>query len=222
MTKILDRGFVVLEDIMGDDMTIVNAARVSFRRKSSGDEQDKKLLFYLMRNRHMTPFEMVEFRFHVKCPLFVARQWMRHRTWSYNETSRRYTDSEIEFYVPDAWRRQAGSNKQCSSETDCVSGNYSDQLRKIIDDSVACYCDAINNGVAREQARMFLPQAMYTEFIAKTDVRNLMHFLSLRMAPDAQYEMQLYARAVFEFFGAALPWTAEAYTRESQAVTFSI
>lgn len=209
--EVLDKGFIILEDVMGNDLAIVNAARVSFYGDSKGDEKDKKLLFYLMRNKHTTPFEMVEFKFHVKCPLFVARQWMRHRTWSYNEVSRRYTEINLDFYVPNTWRKQSISNKQGSDDS-TIAKSFTGDLEEIIRRSVDVYERAIEAGVAREQARVFLPQAMYTEFIAKVDAHNLMHFLKLRMAAEAQYEIRVYANAIYKyFFKPVLPWTAEAF-----------
>lgn len=209
--QVLDKGFVVLQDVMGDDLAIVNAARISYLGDSKGEKSDKKLLFYLFKNRHTSPFEMVEFKFHVKCPLFIARQWMRHRTWSFNEISRRYTSRNIEFHIPTIWRRQTGRNKQGSEGI--IIKSYSDELIKITSLALEVYNEAINDGIAREQARMFLPQALYTEFVGKVDAHNLMHFLRLRMSHHAQREMQLYARAAFGFFQAALPWTAEAFRK---------
>lgn len=207
--EILDRGFVELQQVMGDDLAIVNAARISYLGHSKGDKADKGLLFFLMQNKHTSPFEMVEFKFHIKAPLFVARQWMRHRTWSYNEVSRRYTDKNIEFYIPDDWRQQSANDRQVS--TDDLAANFSPQLQSFVDKGLTLYRDAIAAGVAREQARLFLPQCVYTEFIAKVDAHNLMHFLQLRLSEHAQYEMRLYAMAVFEHFENALPWTAEAF-----------
>ena len=210
IVKLLDKGFIALEDVMGSDMAIINAARVSYLGTSKGNEKDKRLIFYLMKHKHTSPFEMVEFKFHVKCPLFVARQWMSHRTWSYNEVSRRYTDANIEFYVPEIWRRQSTTNKQGSEGT--IQGDFSGHLEEVISFALRAYYNALKNGVAREQARIFLPQAMYTEFIAKVDARNLMHFLRLRMAPEAQYEIRIFAHAIYEhFFSPILPWTAEAF-----------
>ncbi len=111
---VLDKGWIELQDVMGDDTAIVNAARVSYLGESKGPDRDKKLLFYLLQHRHTTPFEMVEFKFRVKCPIIVARQWLRHRTFSVNEISRRYSSEEIDFYIPDTWRTQSDSNKQAS------------------------------------------------------------------------------------------------------------
>lgn len=211
---LLDKGWIELQELMGNDLAIVNAARVSFLGESKGDERDKKLLFYLLRHRHTTPFEMVEFKFRIKCPLFVARQWMRHRTWNYNEVSRRYTSVDIDFYEPLSWRQQSASNKQGSEGE--VEAEAAGRLNRLLAEhhrrSIEFYNQALEAGVAKEQARIFLPQSMYTQFIGKVDAHNLLHFVGLRMAPDAQYEIRVYAQAIFEeFLKPALPWTAEAY-----------
>ena len=222
--NILDNGWIELQDIMGDDLAIVNAARASFLGESKGNEKDKRLLFYLMEHYHTGPFEQVEFKFRVKCPLFVARQWMRHRTWSYNELSRRYTSANIEFYIPDGnkWRKQSEINKQASdgfinafyNNGFCNGRDFSKFLTFYCEDTLKYYNNMLDAGVAREMARMILPSNMYTEFIAKVDAHNLMHFLSLRMSPDAQYEIRVYAEAIYEhFFKPALPWTSEAFEK---------
>ena len=209
LVKILDKGSITLQDVMGNDLSIVNAARVSYLGESKGDTKDKKLLLYLMEHNHTSPFEMVEFKFRVKCPLFVARQWMSHRTWSYNEVSRRYTSENIEFYIPEKWRRQDIKDKQASSG---YTKSYSKELLDITNTAMGFYNEAIKNGVAREQARLFLPVCMYTEFIGKVDAHNLMKFLILRMSNHAQYEIRLYARAICHIFlKENLPWTYEGF-----------
>jgi thymidylate synthase (FAD) len=213
---LLDKGWIELQDLMGDDLAIVNAARVSFLGESKGADRDKKLLSYLIQHRHTTPFEMVEFKFRVKCPIIVARQWMRHRTFSFNEVSRRYTSELIEFYLPTQWRTQSTDNKQASAgELDPVqSAQLTESLQAYCDQALSLYEQAIEAGVAREMARMFLPHNLYTQFIAKIDAHNLMHFLKLRMADDAQYEIRQYAWAIYEhFFKPALPWTSEAFEK---------
>ncbi len=211
MIKVLDKGYVELQDKMGNDLAIVNAARISHLGDTKGDVSDKKLLFWLMEERHTSPFEMVEFKFRVKCPLFVARQWFRHRTWSYNEISRRYTSKSIEFHIPDKWRRQSNHNKQSSSGN---AKNYSDLLEQTVKQSEVHYNDAIRDGIAREQARLFLHICLYTEFIGKVNGHNLMHFLRLRMSEHAQYEIRLYAQAICDhFFKTSLPWTHEAFIK---------
>ncbi len=214
--KVLDKGWIELQDMMGDDLAIVNAARVSFLGESKGDEQDKKLLFYLLRHRHTSPFEQVEFKFRVHAPLLVWWQWARHRMWHYNAQSGRYTPFvDNDFYEPLVWRKQSADNKQGSEgeltlpEADALSGKLADHYQH----SFALYEEALAAGVAKEQARLFLPGfSMYYTWVAKTDAHNLMHFLSLRMAPDAQWEIRQYAQAIYDhFFVPALPWTAEAF-----------
>ncbi len=215
---VLDKGWIELQDLMGDDLAIVNAARVSFLGESKGSEKDKKLLFYLLKHRHTSPFEQVEFKFRVRAPLVTWWQWVRHRTWSVNAQSGRYTPfEEGDFYVPDAWRLQSPDNKQASlGELD--AGRAADLTGKLLahyEQSYRLYQEAIEAGVAREMARMFLPGfAVYYTWVVKVDAHNLMNFLRLRMAPDAQYEIRAYAWAIYEhFFKPALPWTAEAFEK---------
>ncbi len=215
---VLDQGWIELQDVMGDDLAIVNAARVSFLGESKGDERDKKLLFYLLRHRHTSPFEQVEFKFRVRAPLVTWWQWVRHRTWSMNAQSGRYTPfEEGDFYLPDIWRLQAASNKQASEGE--LSGPQAEALSEKLlahyQEGFALYKEALDAGVAREMARLFLPGfAVYYTWVVKVDAHNLMNFLRLRMASDAQYEIRAYAWAIYEhFFKAALPWTAEAFER---------
>jgi thymidylate synthase (FAD) len=216
--EVLDQGWIELQDVMGDDLAIVNAARVSFLGESKGDEADKKLLFYLLRHRHTSPFEQVEFKFRVRAPLLVWWQWVRHRTWHVNAQSGRYTPfEENDFYHPSTWRRQAQSNKQASEgEIDRAGAErLTELLAEHYQHSFELYQQALDAGVAREQARLFLPGfAAYYIWVCKVDAHNLMRFLSLRMAPDAQAEIRAYAQAIYdEFFKTALPWTAEAFGR---------
>ncbi|MBP8972577.1 MAG: FAD-dependent thymidylate synthase [Anaerolineae bacterium] len=213
---VLDQGWIELQDMMGDDLAIVSAARVSFLGESKGADRDKKLLFYLLQHRHTSPFEQVEFRFRVRAPLVVWWQWVRHRTWHVNAQSGRYTAfDEGDFYVPAAWRLQAADNKQASEGE--LAGPEAEALTQALRDhyeqSFALYQRALDAGVARELARMFLPGfAVYYTWVVKVDAHNLMHFLRLRMAPEAQYEIRQYAQALFtHFFKPALPWTAEAF-----------
>ncbi len=220
---VLDKGWLELLDLMphpdsavSGDLAIVNAARVSFMGESKGEERDKKLLFYLLRHRHTSPFEMVEFKFRVHAPLVVWWQWARHRTWSFNAQSGRYTPfREGDFYVPEVWRRQSADNKQ-ASEGELEGPDGEALTRELVAhyaEGYRLYEEALAKGVAREMARLFLPGfAVYYTWVAKVDAHNLMHFLSLRMAPDAQYEIRVYAQAIFtRFFKPALPWTAEAF-----------
>jgi thymidylate synthase (FAD) len=216
--SVLDKGWIELQDLMGDDLAIVNAARVSFMGESKGAERDRKLLFYLMEHRHTSPFEMVEFKFRVRAPLVTYWQWARHRTWSYNAQSGRYTAfEEDDFYVPDVWRLQSADNKQASEGE--LSGPAADaltaKLQSHYEQAYQLYHEALEQGVARELARMFLPGfAVYYTWVVKVDAKNLADFLVLRMDKSAQYEIRAYARTIWrEFFKPALPWTAEAVER---------
>ncbi|MCC7449887.1 MAG: FAD-dependent thymidylate synthase [Anaerolineae bacterium] len=214
--NVLDKGFIELQALMGDDLAIVNAARVSFLGESKGADKDKKLLFYLLRNKHTSPFEMVEFKFRIRCPLVTWWQLVRHRTLNLNLQSGRYTPfEENDFYVPEVWRKQATDNKQASEGT--LEGPDGEALtRELIEHytrSYALYQQAMQKGVAREMARLFLPGfAVYYTGVIKCDAHNLMHLMHLRMANEAQYEIRVYAQAICEhFFKPALPWTAEAF-----------
>jgi thymidylate synthase (FAD) len=222
---VLDKGWIELIDLMphpsmgiSGDLAIVNAARVSFLGESKGDEKDRKLLFYLLEHQHTSPFEMVEFKFRVRAPLVTWWQWVRHRTWNFNAQSGRYTPfEEDDFYVPSVWRRQARNNKQASDGEVSPDDNelLTQRLLDHYERGYALYEDALNRGVAREIARLFLPGfSVYYTWVTKVDAHNLMHFLKLRMAADAQYEIRAYAEAIYhEFFKPALPWTAEAFER---------
>ena len=216
------RSWVELQDMMphpgtdvAPDLSIVNAARVSFLGESKGSEQDKRLLFYLLRHRHTSPFEQVEFKFRVRAPVVVWWQWVRHRTWHYNFQSGRYTPfEEGDFYIPTTWRRQAADNKQGSEGSLDDAGNaaFTERLRRVKEEGYALYEEALASGIAREQARLFLPAwGSYYIAVCKVDAWNLMHFLRLRMAEDAQWEIRQYALAVHEIFREVLPWTAEAF-----------
>lgn len=196
--NVLDKGWIELEDMMGDDRSIVDAARTSYLGESQGDEADKRLLFSLMRKGHNSVFEQVEFKFRCHGPLIVFWQWSRHRTWNYNVRSGRWTEfTSDDFYVP-KWDKLLAE----AFEEHCqVCMNW--------------YKQALREGVPKEQARLFLPGfAIYYTWIAKVDAHNLMHFLKLRMAPSAQWEIRQYANVIFEeFFKPMLPWTAEAFER---------
>jgi thymidylate synthase (FAD) len=222
---VLDKGWIELIDLMphpasgvSGDVAIVNAARVSFLGESKGPEQDKKLLFYLLRHRHTSPFEMVEFKFRIRAPLVTWWQWARHRVWNYNAQSGRYTPfEENDFYVPGTWRKQARDNKQ-ASEGELSPETAAALTRKLMDhyqEGYHLYNEALELGVSKEMARLFLPGfSVYYTWVTKVDAHNLMHFLRLRMADDAQYEIRVFAQAIYEhFFKPALPWTAEAFER---------
>jgi thymidylate synthase (FAD) len=216
-------GWVELVDLMphpaaevSGDLAIVNAARVSFLGESKGTERDKKLLFYLLRNRHTSPFEMVEFKFRVRAPLVTWWQWARHRVWNFNAQSGRYTPfEENDFYVPEVWRKQSKDNKQASEGQidDAAAADLTRKLAEHYEQGYQLYQQALDAGVAKELARLFLPGfSVYYTWVVKVDAHNLMHFLRLRMADDAQYEIRVYAQAIYDhFFKPALPWTAEAF-----------
>ena len=222
---VLDKGWLELIDLMPHpaagvlpDRAVVNAARVSFLGESKGDARDKRLLFYLMRERHTSPFEMVEFKFRVRAPLLTWWQWARHRTWNFNAQSGRYTPfREDDFYEPAVWRLQAPDNKQASlgALSDEAGRPLSQALTEHYARSFRLYEQALEKGVAREQARLFLPGfAVYYTWYAKIDAHNLMHFLRLRLPQDAQYEVRAYAEAIYErIFRVAMPWTAEAFEK---------
>ena len=198
----LDRGFIRLVDSMGSDDAIVQAARVSYGKGTRKVSQDRGLIRYLMRHRHTTPFEMVEFKFHAKMPIFVARQWVRHRTANINEYSLRYSEARDEFYIPDEKHIlfQSKLNKQGrSGEVPAdLKKKVQDYFRDISDKSYTIYSELNDAGIARELARAILPVNIYTEWYWKNDLHNILHFLSLRMDPHAQYEIRIYAEAMAE------------------------
>jgi thymidylate synthase (FAD) len=212
--KVLDKGFVRLVDFMGGDQGVVDAARVSYGGKSKGAEADRKLIAYLLKHKHESPFEHSFFKFHVKTPVFVMRQWIRHRMASYNEISARYTEVKDEFYVPAKWRAQDLKNKQGSVSAAALDhAALTERFQKEIDSALKCYKDLLAAGVAREMARMVLPVNMYTEFYWTVNARALMNFVSLRADAHAQWEIQQYGEALADSFREKMPWTWEAYLR---------
>jgi thymidylate synthase (FAD) len=215
-TEVLDHGYVKLIDSMGDDLAIVQAARVSYDQGSKGEVRDKKLIRYLMKNRHTSPFEAVVLKFEIKAPIFVVRQWHRHRTWSYNEVSARYTALPEEFYIPDPGNvgEQSASSKQAR---DIGQGHstaalaYCATLQKASEEAFHLYRTAIAAGIPRELARLHLPLNTYTKFEATVDLHNLLHFLRLRLHPHAQHEIRVYADAMLGHIKNVVPWTTEAF-----------
>ncbi|MFN4070356.1 MAG: FAD-dependent thymidylate synthase [Thermus caldifontis] len=201
---VLDKGFVRLVEAMGNDASIVQAARVSYGPGTKTVREDAALIDYLMRHRHTSPFEMVEFKFHVKAPIFVVRQWFRHRTASVNEISGRYSVLGEEFYEPKAWRHQARRNKQ-GSEGAFTDEEASRLLKGVEREAYQAYQTLLEKGIAREMARMVLPLNLYTEFYWKQDLHNLFHFLALRLDPHAQWEIRQYAKAIAEIVKAHVP-----------------
>ncbi len=212
--KVLDNGFVKLVDFLGGDGRAVESARVSFGSVSKGEAQDKKLIEYLLVNGHLSPFEHSLFQFHIKCPIFVARQWMRHRIASYNEISARYTEVHDEFHRPEAFRAQDRSNRQGSLPS---SGLDQKKMLAIYDKSIkASYCaykELLDAGAAREMARMVLPVAQYTQFYWSVNARSLLNFIDLRADAHAQLEIRRYAEALQDIFRAKMPWTWEACSK---------
>ena len=202
------QGWIGLVDQMGTETSIVNAARVSFgKMRTEMDDKDVKLLKYLVSNHHNTPLEHVVFTFLVHCPLFVRSQWHRHRTWSYNEISRRYTEVDLDFYVPPEIHAQAASDRQAS----VVAPEEMDQaaLRTAIDAgnkaTLKVYEELLAAGVCREQARGVLSQNLMTTFWATVDLSNLIKFLELRDSPHAQWEIRQYAEAIKTLLKPSLP-----------------
>jgi len=213
---VLDHGFVRLDGVMADDLSVVNSARVSFgRRVTELADADVGLIKFLMRERHGTPFEHNAFRFHVKCPIFVTREWMRHRVGSFNEWSGRYSQLEPEFYVPAAEDVRTQVGKPGAYTFDPVDPELAeqtrDQLRAVYDTAFETYERLVELGVARELARCVLPVGAYTEFFWTINARSLMNFVSLRAAETAQREIRRYAEAVEQFFAEHMPVTHAAF-----------
>jgi thymidylate synthase (FAD) len=225
---VLDHGFIRVVDYMGDDSAVVQAARVSYGKGTKQVSQDRGLIHYLMRHRHTTPFEMCEIKLHVKLPIFVARQWIRHRTASINEYSARYSILSKEFYLPEISHiaAQSSTNKQ-GREDGAIDQARAEQILSILkNDAERCYdnyrillnedeegniIDDSQAGVARELARMNLNLNYYTEWYWKTNLHNLMHFLSLRADPHAQYEIRVYADLLVDILQKWVPITFEAF-----------
>ena len=201
---------------MATDLSVVNAARVSFaRRKEEMDDSDAGLIRFLMRERHGTPFEHNSFRFHIRCPLFVAREWFRHRVGSFNEFSMRYARATDDFYVPEPEdvRTQVGKPGSYSFETvdPEIAETTRDELRRVYEDAYATYERLVELGVARELARAVLPVGAYTEFYWTVNARSLMNFVSLRAAETAQREIRRYAEACEQFLAEKMPITHAAF-----------
>ena len=224
---VLDKGFIRVIDYMGDDGAVVQAARVSYGRGTKKISEDRGLIRYLMRHHHTTPFEMCEIKFHVKLPVFVARQWIRHRTASVNEYSARYSILNREFYIPAPEQLSTQSQENRQGRGNVLQGdeavrvldilredsarNYADYQEMLNEDDEGNVIDPKRKGLARELARMNLPLNIYTEWYWKCDLHNLLHFLSLRADPHAQHEIRVYADAMMEALRAWVPITAEAF-----------
>lgn len=216
--NILDHGAIELIDSMADDQRVCGAARISTGKDpsytSKGEEADRKLINFLMSNGHGTPFEHAVFQFFVKAPIFVVREWQRHRMASYNEFSMRYAevkDETAEFYVPDMARRPDPANKQSAvawPEATILARNTLDAASRGAYDT---YRSLIDGGLAREMARMVLPANVYTKFWFTVNCRSLLNFLMLRNHPSAQYEIKVYAEAMESILAEQMPWTYAAF-----------
>ena len=219
--QVHEHGFVRLVDSMGDDASIVQAARVSYGAGTKTSREDKGLLKYLLKNKHTSPFEMVQLKFHVKLPIFVARQWIRHRTGSFNEVSARYSVLPSEFYYPeledittqDSKNRQARTDEQVSdvSMVRVMIMNHSEHAYEF-------YEELLEMGVARELARIVLPFNIYTEWYFQMNLKNLLDFLRLRLDEHAQREIQAYAKAILVLIESVVPATVTLW-KEQNGIT---
>ena len=227
---LLDHGFIRLVDKMGDDAAIVQAARVSYGKGTKTVNEDKGLINYLMRNDHSSPFEMAEFKFHVKMPIFVARQWIRHRTASVNEYSGRYSVIEDDFYIPTIEQLAAQSTKNHQGRSDVPltkrealevqkilteesNEAYDDYLYLMNEDPFGNKIDKAKQGLARELARTILPINVYTQWYWKANLRNIFNFIRLRNDSHAQYEIKVYAQAMFDIVKQVCPYSVEAFEK---------
>ena len=213
---VLDHGFVRLDDAMADDLSVVNGARVSFaRHKTEMDDSDAGLIRFLMRERHGTPFEHNSFRFHIRAPIFVAREWFRHRVGSFNEFSMRYAKATDDFYVPEPEdvRSQVGKPGAYSFEPvePGIAETTREEMRSVYEAAFSAYERLVELGVARELARSVLPVGAYTEFYWTVNARALMNFVSLRAAETAQREIRRYAEACERFLAELMPVTYDAF-----------
>ena len=227
----LDKGFVRVVDVMGNDDAVVQAARVSYGAGTKTVREDQELINYLMRHRHTTPFEMCEIKFHIKLPIFVARQWIRHRTASVNEYSARYSEVKDEFYMPSISRvhKQSTRNKQGSENgedkglTPAQAKDFLNSCEEVAESSMMYYRRDINDyGIAKELARINMPVSNYTEWYWKIDLHNLLHFLRLRMDPHAQFEIRTYADAISNVVAIWVPKVWDAFEQYClNSLTFS-
>ena len=216
---ILDHGFIRVIDYMGDDTSIVQAARVSYGEGTKKSRDDKSLIFYLMRHWHSTPFEMCEVKLHVKLPVFVARQWIRHRTANVNEYSARYSILDNEFYIPKSENLASQSKSNNQGRGDVLVGEEAKEVIQILKNdslrSYKSYEEMLSNenkkGLARELARMNLPTNIYTQWYWKTDLHNLFNFIRLRNDQHAQYEIRVYAEKIAELVKKWVPFAFEAF-----------
>ena len=218
--EVLDHGFVRVIDYMGDDNAIVQAARVSYGQGTKKSRDDAGLIRYLMRHWHSTPFEMCEIKLHIKLPVFVARQWIRHRTANVNEYSARYSILDREFYIPKEDQLASQSQKNHQGRGDLLKGQEAEKVLEILkSDSMRAYdnyesmlSQENQDGLARELARMNLPMNIYTQWYWKTNLHNLFHFLRLRADSHAQYEIRVYADEILKIVADWVPESFAAFT----------
>lgn len=216
-------GYVRYIDHLGTDSRIVEAARVSYKSPSKGEEQDKKLLHYLFKNRHTSPFEQCNITFNIKFPIFLMRQFVRHRTFRLNEWSGRYSELADEFFIPTTWRQQDLNNKQGSIEVQTLPQQKCDVIcNNAYADAYNAYKNLLRLGVAKEQARFVLPVGIYTEIYVNCDLHNLLHFLRLRQDAHAQSEIQDVANAMRAITEPLFPWTFEAFNKYKFSITENV
>lgn len=219
---VLDHGYVRLVESMGSDLSIVRSARVSYNadwRTGEDEGKDEKLIDYLIRNRHTTPFESVTFTFEIKAPIFVFRQWHRHRTWSYNEISARYTELPDEFYIPlivdigtqSQTTKQARSIQELSQEEMQKRTEQREIYEESCREMFTLYKTLLRDGWPRELARACLPVSTYSKMFATVNLHNLFHFLKLRLDPHAQYEIRVYAEAILKIIESIVPVAVESW-----------
>jgi thymidylate synthase (FAD) len=213
--NVLDKGFIRVIDYMGDDSSIVQSARVSYGKGTKTISQDKGLINYLMRHSHTTPFEMCEIKFHIKLPIFVARQWIRHRTANVNEYSARYSIVNDEFYFPDHKNIAYQSDLNAQGRGEELSKTKAEEFISKLENNVSrCYEDYqtfLDEGISRELSRITLPLNCYTEWYWKIDLHNLLHFLKLRADSHSQYEIREYAKKIEDIVKDWVPLTYEAF-----------
>lgn len=218
--KFLDHGFVNLVDMMGNDYRILQSARVSTGGEArTTDKKDRGLIRYLYKNQHMSPFEQVCLTFHAKVPNFVMKQFLRHRTFSFNEYSQRYSKVIDDFYIPEGWRVQGVTNHQGSGDlfNKEASEEMNDVYAETVDSCFQLYDDMMEEGVAKEMARMVIPSSVYTEFYFTVDLRNMLHMLSLRLHEHAQYEIKVFAEAMLDILNGIddISWTMEIFEEKT-------
>lgn len=220
--EVLDHGFIRLDACMADDLSVVNAARVSFgKRKNEMNDADHKLIGFLMRDRHGSPFEHNAFRFHIKAPIFVFREWQRHRIASYNEMSGRYVRFENpDFYLPNEFRQRVEGTKPGAYQYEKWEGNQQQAKALTVrhyQDSVDLYNHYVDGGMATEHARLVLPAALYSEMYWTANARSIMNFLSLRNEEQAQWEIRQYAMVIEQLVAEEMPTTINSF-RENRRV----